>query len=298
MDTEHSEDIWSRWLLERRFGGDRRVMEMALRYLYAWRDKILEYAQLQGGETLLDVGCGDGLVGFGALDQAPTCRVIFSDISQELLDQTRTIAQETGTSHRCEFLQARAEDLAALPDASVDVVTTRSVLIFVSEKQRAFDEFYRVLGEGGRISLFEPINTYFYPLPEHCFGSVPGFDVTPVLELARKVRAVYEQAQPLENDPMMDFDEKDLLAFAERAGFREIHLELDVHIMPPPDTDKVGWEVYYRMAPNPKAPTLEEAVKAALTEEQAETFIAHLRPLVENNQGTTRLAMAYLWAVK
>ena len=42
------------------------------------------------------------------------------------------------------------------------------------------------------------------------------------------------------------------------------------------------------------APQDEEAVKAALTDEEAETFIAHLRPLVERNQGTIRSALAYL----
>jgi len=49
-----------------------------------------------------------------------------------------------------------ADDLAAIPDASVDVVTTRSVLIYVRDKRRAFGEFARVLRPGGWISIFEP----------------------------------------------------------------------------------------------------------------------------------------------
>jgi arsenite methyltransferase len=32
-------------------------------------------------------------------------------------------------------------DLSALPDATVDVVTTRSVLIYVAAKRQAFAEF-------------------------------------------------------------------------------------------------------------------------------------------------------------
>jgi len=59
---------------------------------------------------------------------------------------------------RCEFVHASAEDLSVLEDASVDVVTTRSVLIYVPDKRRTFEEFHRVLKPGGRLSIFEPIN--------------------------------------------------------------------------------------------------------------------------------------------
>jgi ubiquinone/menaquinone biosynthesis C-methylase UbiE len=77
----------------------------------------------------------------------------------------------------CEFVFASADDLSPLVDASVDVVTTRSVLIYVSAKQQAFKEFYRVLKPKGRLSIFEPINRFAYPEPPHIFM---GYDITPV----------------------------------------------------------------------------------------------------------------------
>ena len=79
------QDMWSQWLLNRRFGGDPQRMQEMLDWLYPVRDRILSRVQLGDGETLLDVGCGDGLIAFGALDKFPTCRVIFSDISNDLL---------------------------------------------------------------------------------------------------------------------------------------------------------------------------------------------------------------------
>jgi ubiquinone/menaquinone biosynthesis C-methylase UbiE len=66
--------------------------------------------------------------------------------------------KELGDLDRCRFLEASAADLAALQELSVDVTTTRAVLIYVEAKQQAFDEFFRVLRPGGRISLYEPIN--------------------------------------------------------------------------------------------------------------------------------------------
>ena len=67
-------------------------------------------------------------------------------------------------------MQAAAEDLAPIADESVDVVTTRSVVIYVTEKQRAFDEFHRVLRPGGRLSMFEPINSFAFPEPDDLCG--------------------------------------------------------------------------------------------------------------------------------
>ena len=70
-------------------------------------------------------------------------------------------------------------------EASVDVVTTRSVLIYVKDKARAMREFYQVLKPGGRVSLFEPINVLMSLADPDLFS---GYDVTSVRTLAAKVR--------------------------------------------------------------------------------------------------------------
>jgi cyclopropane fatty-acyl-phospholipid synthase-like methyltransferase len=68
----------------RRFGGDPDVRRQVLDELSARRDRVLDLAELAHGEALLDVGCGEGLIGFGALDRGAG-RVIFSDVSEDLL---------------------------------------------------------------------------------------------------------------------------------------------------------------------------------------------------------------------
>ena len=262
-------------------------------FLYPVRDEILDNAQLQENETLLDVGCGDGLITFGALDRLQSGRVIFSDISQELLDHVAKLAQRMSVIERCDFVQASAMELTGVANGSVDVVTTRSVLIYVADKARAFAEFYRVLRENGRISLFEPINRFGYPPPRHIFA---GFDVTPVMEIADKLKAVYLALQPVESDPMLDFDERDLFALAEAAGFAEIEVELSLALKPIPEI--LTWDVFIKRAPNPKVPSLAELMNEELTEVEKERFVSHLRPLVEGGKGKIRQALAYIWAKK
>jgi len=291
--TNSNKDMWSQWLLHRRFGGDKTAMQEALtKYLYPWRDKILSHANLGEGEKLLDVGCGDGLIAFGALEKVDTSRVIFSDISQDLLDHSQSLARETNLLERCQFLNASADDLSSITDATIDVVTTRSVLIYVSAKQQAFNEFHRVLKPGGRLSIFEPINRFAFPEPPDRFL---GYNMEPIMEIAGKVEALYQSIQPPDTDPMTDFDERDLVRFAEGAGFKEIRLELQIEVKPSESGD---WERLMRSAGNPKIPSIEEALHQALSPEEMETFVNYLRPLVETKQGVHRSAIAYLWAVK
>ena len=121
-------DRWAEWLRVRRTGGSVEERQATLERLAPVRDKILDDAHLEPGEVLLDVGCGDGLVGLGALDRG--ARVIFGDISPELLEDCRASAGDDA--------EYRVLDATDLGDLEADVVTTRSVLIYVSDKARAF----------------------------------------------------------------------------------------------------------------------------------------------------------------
>lgn len=289
-------DSWARWLLERRFGGDEDRLHDVLAGLYPVRDKVLEHAALAGDETLLDVGCGDGLIAFGALEHLPDGDVIFADISQELLVQARELAESFGVIDRCRFVRTDAMLLDGIPDASVDVVTTRSVLIYVAGKPLAFEAFYRVLKPGGMFSLFEPINRFAHPEPDHLLW---GYDVTPVQRIAAKAKVVYTELQPPERDPMLNFDATDLVHQAQAAGFREIHLELYADITPISEYHlRTDWQAFLHTAPNPRVPTLDEAMAQALTPDERAMLIAHLRPLVETSTGTLRQAVAYVWGEK
>jgi ubiquinone/menaquinone biosynthesis C-methylase UbiE len=290
-----SPDRWHRWLLDTRFGGDEEARQQVLtERLYPVRDKVLDKARLEPGDTLLDVGAGDGLIAFGALERlGPAGRVIFCDISQDLLDYCHQAAEAAGLLDRCSFVLAPADRLSGVPDESVDVTTTRSVLIYVKDKAAALREFRRVLRPGGRISVSEPINVLMgFDDPGRFFG----YDIGPVRALADKVEAVYKSIQPHGKDPMGDFDERDLVRHAEDAGFPVIELELRVTVKnarPP-----MPWERFLRMSGNPLIPTFGEAMDRALGPREIAEFTAHLKPLVESGAGQERAVIAYLTAVK
>lgn len=286
-------------MLRGRDGGDDRLRRHGTSLLAGYRDGVLDRAAVAEGDVLLDVGTGDGLIGFAALDRVGSGgRVIFSDVSAELLAECRRRAAADGLLERCRFVHTGAEELRGIADGSVDVVTTRSVLIYVQRKQAAFAEFFRVLRPGGRLSIFEPINSFSAPQTEAAAGrTLFGLDLAAVADLAARVHHVYLDDPGA--GPMLDFDERDLLRWAREAGFTGIELDYRAEVEvthPMPSTD---WDVLKKVAPNPLVPTYEEAVRQALHGEERDRFESHVRAaLSAGAPGRRTLATTYLRAIR
>ena len=290
-------DPWASWLLQRRHGGNEDCQRIVLENLKAVRDKVIENANLGKGQTLLDVGTGDGLIGFSATEKAGADgTVIFSDLSEQLLDVCKEYATQADLLDRCKFVKMDATDLSPIESESVDAVTTRSVIIYVADKQRAFDEFYRVLkpGTGSRLSMFEPIAKLRHEFEPK--GIYLGYDVRPIKDLMEKIAKAHEP-QHASQSTMGDFDERDLLKMLQKSGFSHIEMELRVTIGNAGMYSK-NWEAFYNSAPNPLVSTFREELELSLTQEERERVIAYLRPLVESNTGRMAQCMAYIHAEK
>lgn len=286
-------DKWLEWILDRRFGNNTEAMKSAMEILLPVRDRVLQNAGPLEGKVVMDVGSGDGLIAFAALSKVGASgMVIFNDISQDLLAHCRAKAHDIGLLDRCRFLLAPVENLTEIENDTIDVVTIRSVLIYVQDKQRAFDEIYRILKAGGSLSVFEPINRFGHIEAPHIFC---GYDVTPVQDIAQKVYALYQRLQPMDTDPMLNFDERDLIASAERAGFKNLRIDLQIQVRP---IEATKWDIFTRIAPNPNVPCLEEAIAQTLAPDEAQQLADYLRPLVEEGRGGSRTSRAYLSAEK
>lgn len=264
-----------------------------MRALRAVRDRVLSNAQLVSGDILLDVGAGDGLVAFGALPLVGDAgRVILADISGALLERAGSVAAELGALARCTFVETPAETLDSIADASVDAVTTRSVLIYVADKAAAMRSFHRVLRPGGRVSLFEPVNRLNEQLAP---GTWWGAGIPGVEDLAGRLIALYTTLQPPDSDPMLDFDERDLIRGLQSAGFDQIRLQLEVEVAPAKPAE---WRHFVSVAGNPKIPSLGEAMATLFTADDQVRFEAHVRPVVEAGGRPTASAAAYVQALK
>jgi SAM-dependent methyltransferase len=109
-------------------------------------------AGLKKGETVLDLGSGAGFDVFLAASKAgPNGKAIGVDMTPEMIEKARENAQENGIEN-VDFRLGEIENLP-IEDSSVDIVISNCVINLAADKQRVFQEIYRVLKPGGRISV-------------------------------------------------------------------------------------------------------------------------------------------------
>ena len=120
---------------------------------------LIDTAKPQEGEQVVDLGCGTGeLSGELARRVAPTGRVVALDPNPARLQQAEAMIGPG--QDNLVFAQAKAEDLAAVPGGSIDLVYSNYAIHWVLDQAAMLDEVRRILRPGGRFVaefLSEPI---------------------------------------------------------------------------------------------------------------------------------------------
>jgi 2-polyprenyl-3-methyl-5-hydroxy-6-metoxy-1,4-benzoquinol methylase len=109
--------------------------------------RIRDAGRLTKSSRVLDVACGPGIVAEALARDA--CEVVGCDITPEMLDKARERCAKAGLANT-RFTPGRAEALP-FPDASFDVVVSRSAVHHFPDPSAVFREMARILKPGGRI---------------------------------------------------------------------------------------------------------------------------------------------------
>ena len=158
-------------------------------------------AELRQGETVLDLGSGGGIdVLLSARRVGPTGKAYGLDMTDDMLALARKNQREAGVTN-VEFLKGQIEQIP-LPQGAVDVIISNCVINLSGDKDRVLAEAFRVLKPGGRFAVSDVVSRR--PVPAEIRKSVE-------LWIGCVAGAL---------------EESDYRARLERAGFRDIEVEI------------------------------------------------------------------------
>jgi len=130
--------------------------------------QMLDVAQIQPGQRILDIAAGAGEPAVSAAERVgPSGYVLATDISEGIVELALQVARERGLKH----IETRAMDgeKLDLPDASFDAVLCRLGLMYMPHPVTALREWRRALRAGGRVAV-----VVFSTPDRNSWGAVPA----------------------------------------------------------------------------------------------------------------------------
>jgi arsenite methyltransferase len=118
----------------------------------------VKFADLQKGETVVDLGSGAGIDVFLSAKQVTNeGRVIGIDMTDEMLERARRNVKEGGYTN-VDFRKGDIEEVIPVDENSVDVIISNCVINLTTDKVKAFKEIHRRLKSGGRLVISDLVS--------------------------------------------------------------------------------------------------------------------------------------------
>ena len=169
-----------------------------------------QFAQIQKGDTVIDLGSGAGNDCFVARHETGTeGKVIGIDFTPIMIEKARINAEKLGYNN-VEFREGDIDDMP-VNDNVADVIVSNCVLNLVPNKEKVIGEIYRVLKSGGHFSISDIVLA----------GDLP--------------EALRQDAEMYAGCVAGAIQKTEYLQYIEEAGFKNITLQKEKPITIPDD---------------------------------------------------------------
>ena len=169
-----------------------------------------QFAKIQPGDTVIDLGSGAGNDCFVARHETgESGKVIGIDFTEAMIKKARANAEKLGYNN-VEFRQGDIDDMP-VSDSVADVVVSNCVLNLVPDKQKVISEIFRVLKPVGHFSISDIV----------LVGDLP--------------EALREDAEMYAGCVAGAIQKEEYLGFIQEAGFENISLQKEKAIVIPND---------------------------------------------------------------
>lgn len=280
----HTIKTWGEWLKKARFSYmTEEQKEQTLRWLIMVRDKIIEKANILPNHTVIDIGTGTGLLAFGSYELIKGHgKMIAMDSSEDCLEECRKLAIECNFGEEFETLSSDIYQIK-LEDNFTDIAVMRSVLVHVLDKSKALSEIYRILKPGGRFSFFEPVVSSNTKYSELINSNIKNY---------AKFKEVENQIMNDQNSPLTNFTEETLKLDIEKAGFKNINLEIAEEKSTYPVKAEMI-EPWFNTPTSPGNPSLKDKLLNFFKPEEVEELIQNIREDLDGKDITVRMVSIY-----
>jgi ubiquinone/menaquinone biosynthesis C-methylase UbiE len=175
-------------------------------------------AQLNEGETVLDLGSGGGIdVLLSARRVGPTGKAYGLDMTDDMLALARENQRKAGVEN-VEFLKGEIEAIP-LPEGAVDVIISNCVINLSADKRQVLSEAFRVLKPGGRFAVSDIV--FRGEVPESVRRSVElwiGCVASALQETEYRSLLAEVGFEEIEVEPTRIYRAEDAVAFLQEAG--------------------------------------------------------------------------------
>lgn len=182
-------------------------------------------AQLNEGETVLDLGSGGGIdVLLSARRVGPSGKAYGLDMTDDMLSLARENQRKAGVEN-VEFLNGEIEAIP-LPDAAVDVIISNCVINLSADKRKVLSEAFRVLKPGGRFAVSDVV--FRGEVPESVRRSVElwiGCVAGALQESEYRSLLTEVGFEEVDVEPTRIYRAEDASAFLQEAGIDPVGIE-------------------------------------------------------------------------